>query len=128
MHRKQLTIDNWNTDLSGELQLFAVARWPRFSGFDRRAFHLANRDHLSRVRFRQLAPADEPTALSDPGQIFAHLGLIFRHCGLTDESQAFQFSAVTPVVVLDFPIARPAALVTLTVSATPAVKVAAATA
>src|SRR5439155_19006685 len=56
-----------------------IARWPPLARFDRRAFHLANRDHLARVRFSQLAPADKPSALADLGQIFAHMFLRFCH-------------------------------------------------
>jgi hypothetical protein len=81
-HHKRLTIDDGKAML-GQLDRFAIARWPRLARLDRRAFHLADRDHLPRVRFGQLAPANKPAALAHLGQIFAHLCLIFRHCAFT---------------------------------------------
>jgi hypothetical protein len=77
IYRKPLTMDGLEKAALGELEQFAIARWPRFAsipdlgarpssqawprpavkfaltnaGFDRRAFHLTDRDHLSCVRF-----------------------------------------------------------------------------
>ena len=108
IHRKRLTMDIGVMVFSGEFQLFAVACRPRLysipdfgarppsqacprpavkfvltnTSLYRRAFHLADRDHLSRVRFGQLAPADEPAASSDCGEIFPHLFLGFRHSSI----------------------------------------------
>jgi hypothetical protein len=64
-----------------ELKQFAIARRPRFARFDRRAFHFADGDHLSGVRFRQLAPANEPAALANLGQIFTNFILDCCHYG-----------------------------------------------
>ena len=56
-----------------------IAWRPRLSRFQCGALCFADRHHLSRVRFGQLAPADEPTPFADLGQIFAHIFLRFCH-------------------------------------------------
>src|SRR5882724_10494548 len=60
---------------------FAVAGRPRPPRFKRRAFGFADRNHLFRVRFGQLAPGDAPAALADLGQIFADFVLDCGHYG-----------------------------------------------
>jgi len=63
----------------GEQEQFAIARWARFAGLDRRALHLADRHHLSRVRFGELAPTSASAAPTDPGEVFADMFLRLRH-------------------------------------------------
>jgi hypothetical protein len=75
IHRKPLTMDQ---NLLPERQQFAVARRPRLSCFHRRAFGLADRDHLFCMRARQLAAAGQSTALPDGGEILAHFFLSLR--------------------------------------------------
>ena len=70
-------MDELKLDL-GEREQFAIARWPRFAGFNRGAFHLADRDHLFRMRARQLATASQAAALADRGEILAHFILSLR--------------------------------------------------
>jgi len=54
----------------GQLDHSAITRWPRLARFHRGSFHLANRNHLPRVRFGQPATAGEAAALADLGEIF----------------------------------------------------------
>jgi hypothetical protein len=92
MHRKPLTMDQIPLP---DRQQFAITRRPRLSCFQRRASGFADRDHLPRVRFGELALADASAAAADPGEIVADMFL--RFCHFLDSSAgaaaALQFNA-----------------------------------
>ena len=79
MHHKRLMIDE-SYLLKFELSAIAqIGRRPRLAVLDSRALHFSNRDHLPRMRFRQVAPAREAATLSDLSEIFANSLLRWRH-------------------------------------------------
>jgi hypothetical protein len=61
IHRKRLMIDAREANL-GKLEYSTIARRPGLSCFQCGAFRFADRDHLFRVRTRELASAGETTA------------------------------------------------------------------
>jgi hypothetical protein len=69
-----------------EFRQFAIARWPPFPFPERRAFHLADSNHLSRMRLGQFAAAGKPATPSNLGQIFAHVFLRLGHTTPNDGS------------------------------------------
>jgi hypothetical protein len=77
---------------------------PANASFQRRAFRLADRDHLFRVRARQLATTSQATTLSNRGEILSHFILTLHdHCSqrciisrLRCDHQPSKFSAWAP--------------------------------
>jgi hypothetical protein len=81
MHRKPLTIESGSPARSGEpekLARFAIARRPGLARLDRGAFCFPDRDHLLRMRFRQLAPAGVTATRADMREIVADMFLSVR--------------------------------------------------